>query len=993
MNGSRTLRLLVTIFLVVALLGMLAQKSRVFIGDIGSTKTMDYKALVDRIKKGDVKSLTITNDTARIELKEGVADSNFKYVTVLPDPLTQIDPEFMKEAREKVTSIKVVRSVWQNVVGTVIMSFLLPLLLIVGLYMFIARQNAISGNQALNFGRSRAKRLTDNMPKVTFEDVAGVDEAKQELEEVVEFLKHPEKFQALGAKIPKGVLLLGPPGCGKTLLARAIAGEAGVPFFHISGSDFVEMFVGVGASRVRDLFDQAKAHRPCLTGDTLITLSDGQQVTVAEMFDQQMIGVKVPSLTPTLKTGEATVIDITRKRSSDIYGIETVNSSIKATGNHEFPVLRDGEVVWIRTDELKVGDYIAAPRQLPTTKSAPKFIEFLSDETKVYLKGDKSYPQPRLSELKSSATCDRQITRLATGQGGCGFSALDRFPSGVNEEVAYLCGLLAADGCYGESRERTLQFFNTHLALHDPLADEELQDHLNGTTRSRLDAVPVGDLLRRARRSVGMGQRAFEHGNYVGLYERGVVIPLRPRLQQIVEEMEAWRQQREIKPTDELQQLRNLAYSDVFWTRVKRIEFLDAEEFVYDLCLDRYHNFVANFIFTHNCLVFIDEIDAVGRHRGAGLGGGHDEREQTLNQLLVEMDGFDPNIGVILIAATNRPDVLDPALLRPGRFDRRIVVDNPDMGGRNAILKVHTKGKPMGGDIDLEILARRTPGFSGADLANLVNEAALLAARRNKSQISMKEFEESTERVIAGPERKSRVINEKEKRIIAYHEVGHALVAKLLPNAEPVHKVTILPRGMALGYTLQLPSEDSFITTKSELLDEITVLLGGRVAEEIVFDEIATGAQNDLERATAIARRMVCDFGMSESVGPLTLGRRHGPVFLGRDIAEDRNYSEEVAAVIDKEVRNIVESCYTRAKSLLEENRDKLDKIVVNLLGKETLDADELDRLIRDDADPIAEDTNPQAGAGTPEATTAPPTEPRRAPSPTRAPKPGLAGA
>ncbi len=518
---------------------------------------------------------------------------------------------------------------------------LLPILFIVGLWMFFLKQAQQGGNQAMAFGRSRAKRVSENVPKVTFDDVAGVEEAKTELDEIVEFLKNPNKFKALGAKIPKGVLLLGPPGCGKTLLARAVAGEAGVPFFHISGSDFVEMFVGVGASRVRDLFDTAKANRPSL--------------------------------------------------------------------------------------------------------------------------------------------------------------------------------------------------------------------------------------------------------------------------------------------------------------------------------------------------VFIDEIDAVGRQRGAGLGGGHDEREQTLNQLLVEMDGFDPNSGVILLAATNRPDVLDPALLRPGRFDRRVIVDNPDAVGREAILGVHVKGKPLTDDVNLQSLARRTPGFSGADLANLVNEAALLAARREKTKISMEEFDASVDRVVAGPERQSRLINEKEKRVVAYHEVGHAVVMEVLPHGDPVHKVSILPRGLALGYTMPLPGEDKYLTTRDELLDDITGLLGGRAAEKLVFDEMTTGANNDLDRATDIARRMVCEFGMSEEIGPLTLGRRHGNPFLGRDIMEDRNYSEEVAQKIDVEVRKIIESCYDRAVGILTTHREKVDEIAEVLIEKETIEREQFEKLMAGISPRVASGLPGDEG-GSPAAPEAgePPEEPRR---------------
>jgi cell division protease FtsH len=497
-----------------------------------------------------------------------------------------------------------------NTVGLQVLFGAIPVILLIAIILFFLRQAQSGGNQALSFGRSRAKLHSENRTKVTFADVAGVDEAKEELAEVVEFLKYPKKFQSLGARIPKGLLLLGPPGSGKTLLARAIAGEAGVPFYSISGSDFVEMFVGVGASRVRDLFEQAK-------------------------------------------------------------------------------------------------------------KTAP-------------------------------------------------------------------------------------------------------------------------------------------------------------------------------------------------------------------------------------CIVFIDEIDAVGRQRGAGLGGGHDEREQTLNQLLVEMDGFDMNAGVILIAATNRPDVLDPALLRPGRFDRQVVVDRADVVGRAQILAVHARNKPLGQDVKLEVLARRTPGFSGADLENLLNEAALLAARANKTAIEMTDCEEAIDRVMAGPQRKSRIISHREKEIVAYHEGGHALVGKMLPNADPLHKITIIPRGMALGITMQLPTEDRYLMSRAEIIDRITVLLGGRVAEELIFHECTTGAQDDFQKATSLARKMVMEFGMSAKLGPLALGRKHEQVFLGRDFAEERNYSEEVAGQIDTEVRAIIDSCYTNAYHLLETNIDKLHRLAEALLERETVEAEEVDRLLSD---------------------------------------------
>jgi cell division protease FtsH len=489
----------------------------------------------------------------------------------------------------------------QSLLVSVVFS-LLPIIVVVLIFLFIMNQMQGGGSRVMNFGKSRAKLITKDTPKTTFADVAGADEAIEELEEIKDFLQNPAKFQAIGAKIPKGVLLFGPPGTGKTLLARAVAGEAGVPFYSISGSDFVEMFVGVGASRVRDLFEQAKANAPSI--------------------------------------------------------------------------------------------------------------------------------------------------------------------------------------------------------------------------------------------------------------------------------------------------------------------------------------------------IFIDEIDAVGRHRGAGLGGGHDEREQTLNQLLVEMDGFDVKGGVILIAATNRPDILDPALLRPGRFDRQVVIDRPDLEGRKGILRVHGRGKPFTPDVDLDVIARRTPGFTGADLANVINEAALLTARADRKLIDMSTLEESIDRVMAGPERKTRVMSESEKKIIAYHEGGHALVAHALPNSDPVHKVTILPRGRALGYTMTLPMEDKFLTTRSEMTDQLAMLLGGRTAEEMVFHEPTTGAANDIEKATQIARNMVTEYGMSERLGARKFGTGAGEVFLGRDMGHERDYSEDIASAIDDEVRRLIESAHDVAWEILVQYRDVLDELVLQLMEKETLSKD-----------------------------------------------------
>lgn len=559
---------------------------------------ISYTSFMQHVQQDEIKQVTIVDNVISGKLKDGK-----EFSTVAPN-----DSKLVEKLEAKKVDIKAELPPqppwWMS-----ILSSILPMLIIVGLWFMLMNQGGAGGGKVMNFGKSRARRYDEEKLKITFKDVAGAEEAKQELEEVVEVLKHPQKYNDLGAKIPKGVLLYGPPGTGKTLLAKAVAGEAGVPFFSISGSDFVEMFVGVGASRVRDLFDQAK-------------------------------------------------------------------------------------------------------------KSAP-------------------------------------------------------------------------------------------------------------------------------------------------------------------------------------------------------------------------------------CIVFIDEIDAVGRQRGAGLGGGHDEREQTLNQLLVEMDGFSANEGIIMIAATNRPDILDPALLRPGRFDRQIVVDRPDIKGRTEILKVHVKGKPMGPDVNLDVIAQRTPGFTGADLSNLVNEAALLTARKDKKAINMPEMEEAAERVIMGPERKSRVISDKEKRLTAYHEGGHTIVGMLLEHTDPVHKVTIIPRGRAGGYTLSLPKEDKYYATRSEMLDELKVLLGGRVAEALVLKEISSGASNDLQRATQLARQMICEYGMSENIGPVTFGHRQDQVFLGRDIARDKDYSEEVAAEIDKEVRSFMEDAYAATEKLLSDNIDKLHVIAKALMEKETLEEEEINQLVK----------------------------------------------
>jgi cell division protease FtsH len=558
-----------------------------------------YSQLVTAAQQGRVASVSISGNDATVTDKQGA-----KHDVQVPDDTSSLASQLTKDGVNVSFSSSSGGLYWLETLAP----NLIIIALMIGFIYIMYRQTQSGNNQAMAFGRSRARMIAGDKPQVTFADVAGVEEAKQELTEIVEFLKYPEKFVALGAKIPKGVLMVGPPGTGKTLLSKAVAGEAGVPFFSISGSEFVEMFVGVGASRVRDLFDQAKKNSPCI--------------------------------------------------------------------------------------------------------------------------------------------------------------------------------------------------------------------------------------------------------------------------------------------------------------------------------------------------VFVDEIDAVGRQRGAGLGGGHDEREQTLNQLLVEMDGFDTNTHVIVIAATNRPDVLDPALLRPGRFDRHVTLDRPDIRGRRAVLDVHCRNKPLDSTVDLDVLARQTPGFSGADLANLINEAAILAARANRKVIGMEELEEAIARVIAGPEKKSRRISEREKEVIAYHEVGHALVMKALPLCDPVHKVSIISRGMALGWTLSMPDEDKYLVSKEELVQKIAGIMGGRAAEAVVFGDVTSGAENDIQRATQMARRMVTQWGMSERLGTVQMGHKEELVFLGRDLGEQRNYSEEVAALIDEEVKSIVDGAYDTAKRILQERRSAMDAVVERLKVVETIDARELDEIL-----------------------------------------------
>jgi cell division protease FtsH len=635
--------------LIVVVLAFFAQK---LIGTSNHQPPYTFGNLIQQLQSGQVKSLSmhVSDNTVNLTTVTGQ-----HYTVGYPD---QYAPTLIADVQKDIQNGGLQANAF-NIIGKQssgwlsLLTYLLPFVIFIGFWIFLMNQVQGGGSKVMSFGKSRAKRMSVDSPKITFRDVAGVDEAVEELHEIKEFLENPKKFQALGARIPKGVLLYGPPGTGKTLLARAVAGEAGVPFFSISGSDFVEMFVGVGASRVRDLFEQAKQNSPCI--------------------------------------------------------------------------------------------------------------------------------------------------------------------------------------------------------------------------------------------------------------------------------------------------------------------------------------------------IFMDEIDAVGRHRGAGLGGGHDEREQTLNQLLVEMDGFEMKDNIILIAATNRPDILDPALLRPGRFDRQIVVDRPDRTGRRKILEVHTRGKPLAREIDVDALAGQTPGFTGADLSNLVNEAALLSARNGKREITQDELEEGIMRVIAGPEKKTRVMSDKERRVTAYHEMGHAIVGHYLPNADPIHKISVISRGQALGITISLPGEDKFLTTRAELLDTMAMTLGGRAAEEIQFDEITTGAANDLEKVTATAKQMVMRFGMSEKLGPRVFGHEHSQPFLGREFSAEPDYSDEIAREIDDEIRRVVESAHVQAKSILTEHQAGLEKLAEILVKRETIEREQFEALLdgQTEAEVFGSEAPPPPEVPIPPSPT-PGRAGREAPRPL--PRPGLAG-
>jgi ATP-dependent metalloprotease FtsH len=933
----------------------------------------------------------------------------------------------------------------------------LPFVLLIAVWMFVIRQMQAGGSAALKFGKSRAKVLIESNPKVTFKDVAGCDEAKQELQEIIEFLKEPQKFQRLGGRIPKGALLLGPPGTGKTLLARAVAGEAGVPFFSMSGSDFVEMFVGVGASVTGDtpvLVRHQGRTRLVPIGEFVDGFyRDGAAGALVPVEGVETLGFeerdsKFKDSSKTFVEGSAwkRVRGVYRHRVAEIVEIRYLGGVLRTTGDHSvFVRTRDG-VKPVPARELKPGDVLVnlpmkvrgSWRRGQGTPQTVRAHSFAEPAAPLWLEVAERDAAAERHYALAMAERGRMSQAAVAGAIGVSQMTVSNWQSGRHEPRAIAIGRAAAQlpdrvevtpdlmrllGYYvAEGRENgCLEFtFGSHEAdLHADVIERmervfgvrpKLRHTEDHSTKITYHVAALGRFFARLC-GTGSHQKhipellwdlprryfdAFLTGYALG---DGHVTPegklsVTSVSQQLIREL-TWLcamhgmpagVRRVAIPAGRIIKNRPLPES-VAWNLiigknswwgaltvrdrqqgkraiVREVVVKPYDGYVYDLCgCDNeaffggekpvlLHNSRVRDLFEQGkknapCIIFVDEIDAVGRHRGAGLGGGHDEREQTLNQLLVEMDGFDSNEGVILIAATNRPDVLDPALLRPGRFDRQIVVDWPDMRGREGILKVHTRNIPIAEDVNLMTLAKGTPGMAGADLANMVNEAALLAARRNRKKVSAQDFEDAKDKVMLGMERKSLVMTETERKHTAYHEAGHALVAWLTPGSDPVHKVTIIPRGRSLGLTFNLPQEERHNMSKAECLQVLVRAMGGRAAERLVFDQLTSGAAGDIDAATRLAHKMVCVWGMSDRLGPLTFGKRDEMVFLGREIATQKDYSEKTAILIDEEVRGLVDDAYQTAYQVLEQNRDKLDLLAQTLLDREVLDGEEMARLLR----------------------------------------------
>lgn len=979
-------------------------------------------------------------------------EAQFYTIKEPSETLTELLADIDESKLDKV-QIEIVDTTAGNFWFEILISFI-PFLLIIGFFLFMMRQATSSNNQAMSFGKSQA-RLQDpeKKKKNTFKDVAGAEEAKEELVEIVDFLKNPAKYTSMGAKIPKGVILVGQPGTGKTLLARAVAGEADVPFFNISGSEFVEMFVGVGASVTGDtpVLIRENGCYPRLAPISEVVdpnYNEGKSDFAVKTYDLETLGYN-PEETGFRGCSKKSkhkffgnsswqkVSAVYRHKTDKIYKIHFRGGVIKTTGDHSIFVRSRNTIISRKASELKEGDLLV---NLPF-KVRGKFIPGVGTTHKV--KAHQFEEEPRLKELRINEN-ENEEYRYAYAMEMKGHfaqktiaqtlevsqSTISNWQIGKHEtqtlstkghtkipgkvavttDLMKLFGLYTAEGCANGRLEFILgtheqelieectalmykvfglypkirntednstrityysaplgRFFEKHCGngsknKHIPpfmweMPKEYFLSYLKGytdgdgytTKDGKLSASSVSKQLILELCWL-LSMHGIQSGIREGENQEGRIIKDRP-----IKGGKYWNLiiGKTSHPFIESE-------SSPFQfkkPKITKIEIEDYNGYVYDLCGCHNEAFFGGEkpLLLHNsrvrdlfkkakrnapCIIFIDEIDAVGRHRGAGMGGGHDEREQTLNQILTEMDGFEQNTNVIIFSATNRPDVLDPALLRPGRFDRRVMIDLPDIDDREGILKIHTKNKPLAKLVDLNKIARQTPGFSGADLENLANEAAILAAKNNKKTVSQKDLEHSIEKVLMGPERKSRVLSKDEKKITAYHETGHAIVGHFLPECDPIHKVSIISRGMALGITWFLPEEDKHLYSSTKFEHELASLLGGYAAEKLIFGEVSTGPSNDLERATKMARKMVTKYGMSE-LGPTIFGQENEEIFLGKDFGHVRNYSEEVASKIDSTVDRIVKKAYTTALELIKKNEKKLHKIAEELMKKETLTREE----------------------------------------------------
>jgi len=1013
--------------------------------------------LAQDINQGKVKEISISGNDVSVIYKDDTEVKTKKEVEIA---LSQslINYGAKEESFQNVEIIPKEKEDWTLWIGPAIL-LLFPILIFVFFFWILMRNAKAGAMQAFNFSKAKAKLFgAEGHPKqkITFKDVAGLAEAKEELKEIVDFLKNPKKFLKMGARIPRGVLLMGPPGCGKTLLARAVAGQSNVPFFSVSGSEFVEMFVGVGAS---------------VKGDTPVLIKTENSINllpiekfVDQFYEEQEEGF--PVRTEGVQTLGANwskgnkffkssswkkIKSVYRHKVNEIYEIQFLGGKMNVTGDHSVFIRDKNHIISKRADELKKDDILV---NLPykvrgvyvpglgtthkvKTHEFPEKINVnelliwnenfqlermeesyqlsLSQQGKVYqhVLGNQvgvcqmtisnwqnEISQPRLlwlaskyreKEIPQKIQITPSLLRLLgyyTAEGRRLLYGVE-FIFGAHEKELYedcisLMSQLTNQKPYLTfTEDNSLKiaflgkvlgdFFEKHCGngshnKHVPgslwdLPKEYFLSYLEGYSRGDGYTTKEGKL---AMTSVShqlileLAWLCSMHGIQVGItngkLKGGRILKKKP-----LPESHYWVLQIG-KTSHPFRDTKNFPYQ-FKRPKIKKITKKPYNGYVYDLCGCENEAFFGGEkpILLHNSrardlfstakkaapsILFIDELDAVGRHRGAGIGGGNDEREQTLNQILVEMDGFERDTNVIIVGATNRPDVLDPALLRPGRFDRRVVLDLPDINDRENILKIHAEGKPLSPDVKLREIAERTPGFSGADLANLINEAAILAARQNKKKVSQKEILLSIDKVLLGPERKSHILSKKEKEITAYHESGHALVSSFLPHAEPIRKISIIARGKAAGYTLKLPNKEKYIKTKSEFLSEIATLLGGYCAEKLVFKEISTGASSDLQEASRLARMLVKEYGMSEKLGPVVFGKKEELVFLGKEISEQRNYSEKVAEEIDREVSKLIKNSQETATRVLKKKRRLLEKLSKELFEKETIEREEFEKII-----------------------------------------------